>query len=221
MCYRKGNDPYCNHSHTIKISKSKKTIFWINHKHWIHSSMPHKPQIHSSTWIFWSSLTRLLLYRTLNREAPHCCFLLKSCKWPEFTLLTHHSFSRELSLAHITTHIKEQQFPRMKRVVKLIIGYPRFLQEKRSIHVEAQAQGYIWQHRNTASFAMQAYQYRCSSTILVTALETALSCGPRCLFKFTPSFSSKKSIMNSVPDTFLWLYSIQGIFPWGESFPSK
>lgn len=159
---------------------------------------------------------------TLNRGASHCCFLLQSCSLRAWLYLAYTAqlFKGIIPGSYNCTH-KGAAVPRMKRVVKLVIGYPRFLQEKRSICVEAQAQGHIWQYRNTASFAMQAYQYRCSSTILVTALETALSCGPRCLFKFTPSFSSKKSIMNSVPDTFLWLYSIQGIFPWGESFPSK
>lgn len=79
LCYRKGNDPYCDHSHVIKISKSKKTMFWIHHKHWIHSSTPLKPQIHSATLIFWSLLTRLLLYRS-HIEQRSLPLLLPSTK---------------------------------------------------------------------------------------------------------------------------------------------
>lgn len=79
LCYRKGNEPYCNHSHTIKISKRKKTIFWIHHEHWIYSSTLHKPQIHSATLIFWSLLTRLLLYRS-HIEQGSIPLLLPSTK---------------------------------------------------------------------------------------------------------------------------------------------
>lgn len=82
LCQREGNDLYCHHSYVIKIRKSKKTIFWIHHKRWIHSSTPPKPQMCSATLIFWSLLTRLLLYRghtEQDRGTSHCCFLLQSC----------------------------------------------------------------------------------------------------------------------------------------------
>lgn len=69
--------------------------------------------------------------------------------------------------------------------------------------------------------ARASHQYRCSSTILVTARDTALSCGVRFLLRLTPSFSSRKSTINSDPDACSWLYSIQGILPCGDSFPSK
>ena len=65
------------------------------------------------------------------------------------------------------------------------------------------------------------HQWRCSSTILLMARDTACSSGLRFLFRLMPSFSSRKSTMNSDPDTCWWLYSIQGILPCGDSFPSK
>lgn len=94
LCHREGNDLYCHHSYVIKIRKSKKTIFWIHHKRWIHSSTPPKPQMCSATLIFWSLLTRLLLYRghaEQDRGTSHCCFLLQSCSQKGLTLPCLHS----------------------------------------------------------------------------------------------------------------------------------
>ncbi|TNN47438.1 hypothetical protein EYF80_042381 [Liparis tanakae] len=62
---------------------------------------------------------------------------------------------------------------------------------------------------------------KCSSTMVVMARDTAFSCGVRLSLRLAPSLSSRKSMMNSVPHTCSWLYSIHGIFPCGESFPSK
>lgn len=138
LSYRKGNNPYCHHTHRQIKSITVRTQYsgFTLSAGFVSTHSPNHKCIQASWYFFSSLLRRLVLYGGHTKQVggtAHGCSLLQSCRQGAWTPhLTHTALqlSGELSLARTSIHRKQQQFPKVKRVVKLKIGYPSFLREK-------------------------------------------------------------------------------------------